>query len=638
MFHDANGSVLDKLIANFLRMVLFIILAGYLLVITKLFEVIGILGVVIIWTLFQQSRHSVRNVSSSYAIAVLFDLIELPQTSIRFIRKLPSRIKELSFHSMHRMQRLRLNASTVTISLVVIVIATVVWMRLYVGVTDPTPKMSDGDVLLAWIKYINLRYLMHDGIYPQGYFFYMAVLGKFSVINPLYILNFTGPLDSVMIILTMYYFVFKLTQSKLAALVSITLYGILGQNLLFQEWVRQSGSETQEFGFIFALPAMYFLHRYLDTKNWTDFWVAFAGLCDAGLVHPLSYVLAVVGTLSVLISYLFSKGKNVLPQIPVLLLGGIVSGGLALMPYGLAFIYRIPPNTAGQSFLTAQVTVPSTTTTNNTINFFSNFISQLPSFTVWDFFAVAFILLMFIYSFIAWIRNRPNVIWGITSVYGLIIYIIYEFGAVITKSFVLSTRMIDVWAIVQAVVIGIGIAFIIQKIRLAQRRPWIEGLGAFAVVSTSFYSAPPSPIIPYDVQWKSDVNAYLEINQTYGQLGYMIVSPDFEYALVLGQGYHMLVSDFVKQFSPTLPPLTLRGHKKIDNNIASYVFLYVYKHIFEIPKTSGLYYDYASEYHSEIIDNKNLKVWIQEFNGAHPGQIHEFFNDKNLIVYKIEVK
>ena len=637
MFHDANGSVLDKLIANFLRMVLFIILAGYLLVITKLFEVIGILGVVIIWTLFQQSRHSVRNVSSSYAIAVLFDLIELPQTSIQFIKKLPSRVKELSSNSIQWLQKLRLTSVTVTILFAIIVISISIWMRLYVGVTDPTPKMSDGDYLLAWIKYIDLRYLMHDGLYPQGYFFYMAVLGKFAVINPLYVLNFTGPLNSVLILITMYYFVKKVTQSQLAALVSITIYGILGQSLLFGEWVRQSGSETQEFGFIFAFPTMYFLHRYLETKQKTDFWVAVAGLSDAGLVHPVAYVMAFIGCFAVLFAHIISKGKNIITQLPLLILWGIASGAMALIPYGLAFIYKLQPAPMNQNFLTSKVTVPIITNSHTIIGKVTNFIALLQPVSGWDIVAIGCIILLTVISFWGWIHNRPDPIWILASLLGLVSYFIYEFGVAITKSYLVSTRMIDVWAIFQAAIIGFGVAVIVQKLKVIHRRSWIKGLSAFSVVTCSLVTVPPKPIIPYDMQWKSDVNAYLKINQQYEQLGYMIVSPDYEYALVLGQGYHMQVSDFVKEFNPDQKPLTLRGSKGVDHSLAPYVFLYVYKHIFSVPKTLGVYSIYAPQYKIETFDNQRLLNWIQSFKKSHPGNLSVYFQTKNLVVYKIKV-
>ncbi len=637
MFQDANGSVLDKMIANFMRMVLFVILTGYLLVMTKLFEVIGILGVVIIWIMLQQSRHSVQNVSRSYAISVFFDLIEFPQTTIRFIRNVPSRLKGIVSLSIHRVRHLRVTNTSVTILFTVIVIGISVWMRLYVGVTDPTPKMSDGDYLLAWIKYIDLRYLMHDGLYPQGYFFYMAVLGKFAVINPLYILNFTGPLNSVLILITMYYFVKKVTQSHLAALISITIYGILGHSLLLGEWIRQSGSETQEFGFIFAFPVMYFLHRYLETKQKTDFWVAVAGLSDAGLVHPVSYVLAIIGCFAVLLAHMISKGRAIFPQLTLLILWGIASGVIALIPYGLAFIYRLHPTQMNQNFLTSKVNVPIISNSHTIIAKLNNFIALLQPVSGWDIVAIGCIVLLTIISFWGWLHHRPDPIWITASLLGLISYFIYEFGVAITKSYLVSTRMIDIWAIFQAVVIGFGVAVIVRKVKVLQRRKWVEGLSALSFVTCSVIIVPPKPIIPYDVQWKSDVNAYLKINQEYEQLGYMIVSPDYEYALVLGQGYHMQVSYFVKAFNPAQTPLTLRGSKVVDHSLAPYVFLYVYKHIFSIPKNLGIYSSYTSPYKNEAIDNQQLINWLQSFKHNHPGKLSVYFQSKNLIVYKIGI-
>lgn len=656
MFNAVQGNRRDKFIGNYLRMQLFVILTGYLLVVTKLFELIGIAVVVSLWIMFHNSRRLTGVQANAYVVAGVFDLLEFPQTILKQCQNVVQSSRARLVGGVRRLQSIRLNRQFVMQGIVAVVMAISIAMRLYVAVTNPTPKMSDGDYLLAWIKYIDLRYLMHDGVYPQGYFFYMAVLGKFAVINPLYILNFTGPLDSVMIILMMYYAVKTWTRSLIGGLVAIMLYGVLGQHLLLGEWTRQAGSETQEFGLMLVFPTMMFLHRYLEDQRRTNFWVAFAGLTDAGLIHPVSYVLSLMGCCAMLLAHLVVRPREVWSRVPLLLGSGIVSGLVALLPYGLALFYRIGAAQMNNAFLTDKVTIPRTLTSkysyakgglnthfpahgyaHSASSAWHIFVALLPPLSVWDWLAVASVVYLSIYSLVAVIRNRPNTIALAIALWGLVCFLLYEFGVAVTRSYLLSTRTIDIWAITQAAVTGFAVALLLGHLRLLKTKKWMEIVVAIVFVGVSVVAEPPKPIVPYDVQWSSDVNAYLEIDKQYRDLGYMIVAPNFEYALVLGEGYHMLVRQFVQEFNPTSASLTIRGQHHVDQNLAPYVFVYYYKRIFTVPQSMGIYSTYLQEYESEWLANRRLLKWLRAFYAAHPGNLSIFYDDPNLIVYEIKV-
>lgn len=632
MFQTAEGSRLDRVLGNYLRMVFFVILTGFLLVVTQLYEVLGIIGAIALWMVFQRSRGSVGISPGSYLVARLFDLVEFPRTLIRFLRNLPDLFRKWSVDVYHTGRRIRLNLATVEAVLVLLVLGMSIYMRLYVAVTDPVPKMSDGDTLLAWIKYIDLRYLMHDGVYPQGFFFYMATLGKFAVINTLYILNYTGPLDSVLIVILMFLCLKALTKSTFGALVAVTMYGLLGHHLLSGEWMRQSGSETEEFGFALIFPTVYFLHRFLKDGKRTDFWIAFAGLADTGLIHPLSYLLGIMISTSALVAHIVFRYYEVKTRLVVSVVAGITSGLIALIPYGLAFLYHIQSNQASQQFLQATVSTPSSASPGS-----GGAVIPFSIPTGFDITAIVCILFLLYIGIRGIVRNEPQVIWLTGGLFGFICYFTYEFGAYLTKSVVLSARMLDLWAIAEAFVIGMGAAALIAEWKNVRRIVWIEGIGAVGLVSAAVIVSPPVPIRPYEVQWSQDVEAYLEINARFRYSGYMIVAPNFEFALVLGDGFHMFTRDFVKRYDPTQPPLTVDGQHHGDTNVASHVFVYYFKHIFEVPKSNGIHAMYLQEYQQERTDRQQFLRWFDAYKKANGEKYKVFFSGKDLEVFEFDI-
>lgn len=626
MFHPVEGDLTDRLIANYLRMLLFVILSGFALVVMKLFEVMGVVAVIVLWIALRRSQPA-RVGGVAYVTALLFDLLESPRTVVRLIRETPKRLLENGRKIRQRLAHLRPSIVLLESSTFLFLILISCYIRLYSAVSDPTPKMSDGDTLLAWIKYIDFRYLMHDGVYPQGLFFALAVIGKFAVINPLFILNYTGPLDSIMIILMMYYGIVRLTNSRLAGLVAVFLYGVLGQHLLLFEWMRQSGSETQEFGFPLVFPVLYFLDRYLRHGRQVDLWVVSAGAADAGLIHPLSFMLTLLASISVMVAHSVVHLREVKRRLPYVLLSGTASGVVALLPYGLAYVYHIQANQGAQSFLSASLT--------SGVSASGGWNLAIPS--TYDTISFICILWLLIMGFYGTIQYKTGIPWFIAGVWGFVCYGLYEFGPTVTKSVILMARMIDLWAITEAFTIAMGLAALLTMMHRFAILQRIIALVVLALVVLGTIIARPGPIMPYDVQWPDDVEAYLQINNQFRSSDYMIVSPQFEYALVYGSGFQMDRGVFLKEFDPTKKPITLYGQKHPDKSLAPYVFVYYYKHIFRVSRTNGVYAQYASFYHKEVLNNARIRTWIQTLSRTNHETFKVVYNGPDLEVYEIPV-
>lgn len=634
MFVDVDGSGIERIVANYLRMLCFVILAGFLLIITKLYEVIGIIGVIALWVAFQMSRARTRITGWSYLAALGFDLVEFPRSIVRFIVHVPQKLGRIRKQIAANFQERHFDSATLQIFITLLAFAIIIYMRIYAGVTEAAPKMSDGDTLLAWIKYIDLRFLMHDGVYPQGFFFYMATLGKFAVINPLYVLNFTGPLDSVLIIFLMFFAIQRLTKSTVAGLVAAILYGILGHHVLAGDWTRQAASETQEFGFPLAFATMLFLHRFLQDGKRTDFWVAVAGLWDSGLIHPLAYALCILASGAVLMAHAICRFTQVKTRLAASLAAGLASGPITLIPYGLAILYHIPSNQASLTFLTGIVQITSGASAGSGGPTPLSF----PPLNSVDVIALLCLAYLLVLSLVRLVNRRPNVPWLAAGIWGATCFLIFEFGAYVTHSLVLNVRMLDLWAITECFVIGMGVAALLTQLQRFHLTSWIATASVTGFFIMAILTNPPSPILPYLVQWNQDVEAYLSIDHRFRDSGYMIVSPNFEYALVLGTGYHMSTTDFLKEFDPTLPPLTLYGHTTPDRNLAPHVFLYYYKHIFEISRSNSVYYAYLPQYETEYRNRSQLRRWMRLYTSVHKHDLKVFYTGPDLVVYEIQVR
>lgn len=621
LFRPVNGTRGDRLWANWMRMVMFVIVVGYLLVITKLMEVIGFAVVVAAWMMVRrgrQAKHAPR--PRGVAMAIMYDMLELN----RLFRIWWQRIVVFFRGRLARnvRSRLRLNPKILLWVVGITIFAISAYIRLDNAWTNAAPAMSDGDTTLAWLKYVNERILFHDGIYPQGEYFYMDVLLKLSFINPLYVVNYAGPLDTLLVVVGLFYVIRRLTGSVTGALVAAGLYGVFVHQLLYDDWTRQAASDAQEFGFAFVLPTLWFFFRYLDSGERTDLGVAFAGLCANGLTHALSYVLVVAGAASLFGAVWLVKGNASLRRIGLCVLAGAASGLVALGPLGLGRMFGRNLNSSASAFASA--------TASSAV--------VLPPHLHWSSYAaLTAILVLAVYAVVQLLRGGDEVVWLFGAFFGAGIFISYYFGGPVTHNEVLISRDIDLWGVVMPLVIGTAVALLANKLAAAGIGVVWQGCALVAALGVGLWLSPPTPMIPYKLQWNDEVEAYLKIDRAYRFTSYMIVAPQLEYALVLGDGYLLGWNQLVNGYNPAAPPLTRYGQHHIDTNLNSNVFVYVPKSIFEVSKSNSVYALEAPIYRQEQRQLVALHQWLAAYQRAH-GKLQVFYSSPHLTVYYIHMK
>lgn len=616
LFRQDKEDKLENFFINFSKMVILIIGIGYLFLILKIYEVLAIIALLSVYL-------SVRNVKTNHEkkpsirIAYLFDFFD------GHIRVHPN---ETYVHGK-KMIRRSLNKTVLNLKTriaenwaIIIVMTISAYIRIPDAILNPAPSMSDGVVTLDWMKYVNERILFHDGIYPQGFYFYLSLLSKFSFIDPLYILKYTGPLDTLLIILGIYFGISRMFNDKLAGAIAALIYGLLGYTFLGDDWVRQAATNSQEFAFIFIIPTLYFLFSYIKNGDKKYFSASFASVDNVGLIHAVAYVLILIGGASVVLSSIFKwrKYPNTFKVIGI----GLGSGVVAILPIGIGFLYRIPFNSSSAQFASSSVSTQA----------------QFPVLHAWDWIAIASMIVLFLISILLGKKTKDALAYFSLAWFTLITFLLYYMGGIVTHSLALISRTLDLWALVAPVALAVAIhALIIYFNEVTLSVKTASFMMIFLILGSIVYSR-PTPIFPYKMQWEDDVNAYLQINQSYKHIGYLIVASNENYAIVLGNGYLLSTSNFLKMFNPKLPPLTQYGTNHIDRNIPIDVFIYVEKKIYEVHNISSIMNIETPIYHREEFNMKKLYLWIKEFKSRYPNNLSVFYESKHLIVYHLQVR
>jgi hypothetical protein len=212
VFPKIGGARAERIMANFMHMVLLFILTGYFLAAVQLFEFIGLM---IVMTVIYGYYFFQKN-SSIYAQGIVikvkmyfFDYLDNARNVPEDISHLCEKIK---ISLRERVKVFVDKREYVFAILFCLVLGFAIYLRYYDSIVNAAPDMSDSSVTLAWMKYVNSDQLFHDGIYPQGFYIFLATLQKFAAIDPVYIIKYTGSLYGIITSLTLYFVISRLTK------------------------------------------------------------------------------------------------------------------------------------------------------------------------------------------------------------------------------------------------------------------------------------------------------------------------------------------------------------------------------------------------------------------------------------------
>jgi hypothetical protein len=614
MFQRPDGDSLERAAAMYLKMTLLVIATGYALVLLKLFEVLGLATVYALIAAYRiRKRRAEASARRLEQITVgTFDLLE-GKLSLRE-RVLSASKAKAAIWTERALMRLRSPVGLWVFALLIVVFAAAAYIRMHDAVTAAPPALSDGNVTLEWMKYIDDRILFKSGIYPQGFHIVLDTIHKFASIDSIYVLKYSGPFNMLLVMLGMYLYVSRLSGNKAAGIVAAAAFGLLGEHF-GGPIERQAAANSQEFAFVFVLPTLYFLHRFLKERQRDDIFVAGAGMAVTGLVHAVAFAFLGMGVAATMVYFLLTQGKrSVRPLLQVCAVGAAAVAS-ALAPMGIGFLL-------GRGFHSSSVEYLAGRRDSYSV----------PDLTGVDQVALAALMVMGV-SLLARIRRWRDLSaeWTALLVCGAA-FALYYWGAVATENLVVATRSGELWALAVPAAIGLGVHLGLQPLLGGFRKTQLAIVTLVVAGLLALY--PPQPIVPYKMTWNSSVEQYLRISTEFRPHTWMIVSKEDDYAVVYGSGFHLFMRDLLRDYDPKKPHLTKYGEDGPDKNVANDVFLYIEKTIFQVEETNSIYPLKAADYARWERETEQVRAWVDEHRrGGHPVEV--YYEDDKLLVYHL---
>ncbi|WP_248927313.1 hypothetical protein [Paenibacillus hamazuiensis] len=618
LFHRFEGDTAERALANFTRMVLLVIAMGYILVVTRLFEMIAILTVLTFWAMFRWVRKHTADKRGSQLIALAtlcFDYFEGKYKLVPIVRQ---RLSDYMAGLGERFRRRLSSPGTIAKwLLLLVVVAGAAYVRFYDAVKFAAPGMSDAYTVLEWMKDIDDRVLFKTGIYPKGFHIYLDTLFKFAKIDALYIDKYSGPLNSILTMLGMYFLVSRWTGQKIAGIVSAVVYGWLGW-MVGGSWERQAATNSQEFAMVFLFPTLYFFRKYLQTGERNSFWTAASGLAVTGLVHQLIYGYLILGIAVLTAVHWLGGIRPYLRQTWRIVMAGAGSVVVSAIPAAIGL-------SMGKKFQEAAAKYLTGTTSN----------VRFPELYATDYMALGAAGLMLVCGLAVWKNENRRTAYMFTSLFTLLTFVLCYWGSAVTQSIVVASRSVELWGLIVPVALGMSWSVLFagaanRTLRFVETAAVISLLGATLV----FY--PLKPIVLYKMEWDSNVEQYLRISESNGHRSWMIFSQEEEYPLVKGEGIHAYIKDLLENYDPSYKYLTLKGESEPNRKIPTEIYIYEEKQVFRTNRSFDPEADkkLAAEYDRREKEMRELQKWIQTYKEANGG-IEVFYEDDVLRVYHI---
>jgi len=611
LFKGRGENGLDTFVSRYVLMVFLIIAIVYVLVLIRLYELISLTTILVILSVrfisAGNGKGNVREITSRFStmfydwldgrISLAGMIMTRWNTTLSAFRRAISSITS-SFSSLG------------TALLLTSVFLYSGYLRFYDAVVHAAPGMSDSYVTLAWVKYIERKILFHDGIYPQGFHIYLSVIHKFAANDPLYALKYTGPLNSLFIVLGLYFVVSKMTGRAIPGIIAAFTYGALAA-WLPTEWIRQSATNSQEFAMVFLLPALYYSLNYLRFSRKRDLWTAAAAFAVIGWVHTLIFVFLAVGVFFMSLAYLASPSRRNPRPLLHIVLAGVGAGLLSVAPAALGLIMGRSFFASAADFATAKTVVGFT------------------AISLIDWVALGGIVLFFIVGVFLRAPGKDVMIPFFILSLGFSSFVMYMVLGPLTGSILFASRTGILWSLLVPMGIGFGWHALWRLAEGKNKRQVAELIVGTALIGCCLFYFRPEPAQPYKMQYDSMVDQYLRINREFRPTQWMIVSAEEGYALSLGRGWHLMLGDFLEWYNPENRVLSRVVDGKTDVLSITDTFIFREKNMFRV--------DFKEM--ESIMDRRQreyamLDVWLEKYKAAH-SNASIYYEDDNIQVIRI---
>lgn len=622
LFPKFSEDKLEQAIVNYLLMALLLLGISMILIAVNLYEFLSVTAILILLTYhkFVSGRRRIDTVPHSNKLATWFfdyfeGLFQLRSVIGAYAKK------EKTALTGHLRESVKPGISMGYSILLAVIFGISAYMRFYDAVHSPVPNMSDGWVLLKWIKYAEHRVLYPDGIYPAGYQVFIATVRKFADIDTIYMVKYVGPLNMMFLMVGYYFMISRLTKSKAAGLVAIIVYGILSPIFYSFLYERQASSMSQEFGLAFVCVCLYFYLQYMQTGKRHLLWAATAGTSVTGLSHSIPYVWIGLGMGCMIAVHLVIMGRTNVKRILHLTVAGLITMAVSLAPIITAYLFKVQVYQGVTDFVESEK---------------STYLH--PDLYAMDYIALLFTGLLFLYGCFKKASRLDRLPELFVAIFVLATFLLYYYG-VYTKRELIIVRSRDLWYASIPLAIGMGSYVLFRAMTTFRNRRYVELAIVTVFLAISVFKVPPKPIIPYKLESKVTIEQFMKITKMYPS--FLIVSPRVQmFPLVYGKGSHMYLQtgspNLIDDYDPHLIPLTKYGEKK-HADVAADIFIFYEKRVFQVDQSESRIYSIEEpKYQRYAQQYQSLQQWIQISKASIPkGDFSVFYDDHDLTIYHL---
>lgn len=536
----------------------------------------------------------------------------------------------------------------------------------------------DEEVHLYWIQSIIRGEIFPSGVYPHIFHNILAVLIELFNINPVIIIQFFAITSCILIISLLYIGLRKVFNSRYSALFGLLIF-TLADLYIEQATNRYQYSIPQEYGMIMLVPIAIFLFDYIRDKKMKDLVFFSLALSLAVSIHFYTGIIGIILTLSIVMIYIYRIIKEKLTL--KLVLSGLLSGLIAIGPLagGLALGYEMEQsmswatevikgdiyseNNSDEELeeLTKEERVEKELEKNRTREEKVRIDLVKYAFTNLNvaYFFAATMILTIIYNIVLIIlkrdgkRNRYKLAFTINS---LILFSLIIFKALGLPTIMEPKRVSIYFAYFSPILIGMPIEFLVSlfKGKLKKLVSFISiaimAISLFIIIEFN-YLRPISRI--YYFQTSGTMKANLSIMRDYEDFTWTAVSPVNNISSVLNNGYHYELRDFIveqedwnKNKETIIPtpyvfvfiekrPIVGYGFDfdRYDREIVGRDFVSRKTASEDLSYGEGGNYIYRRE--RSILMSKAY-YWAKEYKKYFPREMNVYYEDDELIVYRIK--
>ncbi len=606
---------IDLTVGYIARMLVALILAGYVLVATHLYSwVTLVLVLAALGLLRPRASHNPYELRGSSRLAARL------LTEIDLLGSWPARLRQRLSRRRSREDGRGIHLSPYQIAgglVLLLVLGVSAWLRLASPLQHAGIPFSDSDVVLYWVQAIEQQVLFPSGIYPEGFHIVIADLVRLTAANPIVSVKFFGPIVGVAMVLSVGFAAYRLTGRLAPAVVAVLVYGTLPHFLPY-EYLRQVGTDSQEFGNALVLPTLWFVYASWVTKNPWHRGTAVALLAVTGLTHPVVALNAAAAAVAATVAAWLVAG------IPRAVLGWYVRWTslavlVAILPLAVALGVGLHLNSSGAAFAAAVSHAPAPP------------ISLAAKVALAA--ALAFVLVR---AFRLLIRRSDAPALG-AAIAGLLTLLaalaVQEAPLFGIHSTVLASRSGEFLALAEALAYGMGISAgqeVLELLHLATGR-WLALVGATALVAFAWIHYRPAPFNAFATdRWLPDdfVVAYVDIGSNLQRGNWLAVSDDSGFDYTYGQSFFMRGEDFLQHVSTTGP------WPRYHSGASSYplsenrIFIFVDKRL--VVADGYMYVVKPRRAKAQAAISK----WVAAWQENH-GPLHVYFRGPDVTVYEL---